>query len=116
MTEIKARCWPADLPFINFAEGTVINGFAPQTKAGDFKFCGENGKGTTDPSAVRTMQFQCLKTGKYCGSIRVGFAEKPPGERTWAWDGNFEKPTLSPSINCVGCWHGWLQSGVFKDA
>ena len=33
----------------------------------------------------------------------------------WKWDGNKEKPTLSPSIQFVGgCrWHGWLRGGEF---
>jgi hypothetical protein len=31
--------------------------------------------------------------------------------RGWAWDGNHDKPTLSPSVHCVGHWHGWIRSG-----
>ena len=30
---------------------------------------------------------------------------------SWEWDGNEDKPTLSPSVNAVGCWHGWVKSG-----
>ena len=40
----------------------------------------------------------------------------------WAWDGNLERPTLTPSINCIaekdgkptgGCgWHGFITLGV----
>ena len=22
-----------------------------------------------------------------------------------------DKPTLNPSINCVGSWHGWIRAG-----
>ena len=29
----------------------------------------------------------------------------------WSWDGNRDAPTLNPSINHVGCWHGWLKAG-----
>lgn len=32
----------------------------------------------------------------------------------WHWNGNIEKPTLSPSIHHVGHWHGHLVNGVFK--
>lgn len=31
----------------------------------------------------------------------------------WNWDGNIEKPTLSPSIWRKGHWHGWLRNGEF---
>ena len=38
---------------------------------------------------------------------------KPRPSPSWEWDGNLEKPTLSPSVNCVGCcqWHGYLVRG-----
>lgn len=42
----------------------------------------------------------------------------------WAWDGNVEAPTLTPSINCLaekdgkptgGCgWHGFITAGVMR--
>lgn len=32
-------------------------------------------------------------------------------EREWSWDGNEEKPTLSPSILNEGEWHGYLRAG-----
>jgi hypothetical protein len=41
----------------------------------------------------------------------------------WTWDGNFERPTLTPSIRIMDryyadplareVWHGWLRAGVF---
>ena len=69
-----------------------------------------------------------------CGTEHyIGF--KPPSEDdvkyardTWAWDGNIEAPTVSPSIHSHDWvegipvaqmpthWHGWLQGGVFKQA
>lgn len=37
----------------------------------------------------------------------------PPGNQVWGWDGDMEKPTISPSINCHSCgWHGWIKEGV----
>lgn len=33
--------------------------------------------------------------------------------QSWDFDGNMEAPTLHPSINHVGCWHGWLKAGEF---
>ena len=35
----------------------------------------------------------------------------PFPERVWQWDGNEEKPTLTPSILFNGSWHGWLRNG-----
>lgn len=32
----------------------------------------------------------------------------------WTWDGNRERPTLSPSIHAVGHWHGYLRAGRFE--
>lgn len=32
----------------------------------------------------------------------------------WQWDGNVEKPTLSPSIDVHGHWHGYLRDGVLQ--
>jgi hypothetical protein len=35
----------------------------------------------------------------------------PGGERVWGWDGNENRPTLTPSIHHVGVWHGHLVGG-----
>lgn len=29
----------------------------------------------------------------------------------WQWDGNEDKPTLTPSVNAEGIWHGWVRAG-----
>jgi len=36
------------------------------------------------------------------------------GYRVWGWDGDVDKPTLTPSIHLLNQWHGWLQSGILK--
>ncbi len=33
------------------------------------------------------------------------------GGHYWDWDGNEGKPTLSPSINATGSWHGFVRAG-----
>lgn len=33
--------------------------------------------------------------------------------RNWQWDGNVDRPTLTPSIDCTGCFHGYLRNGQF---
>lgn len=35
------------------------------------------------------------------------------GLESWELHGTEDCPTLSPSINHVGCWHGWLRQGEF---
>jgi len=50
-----------------------------------------------------------------CGSIQA-LPVRYPGHHPskgvlWDWDGNEDLPTLSPSINHVGCWHGFLRAG-----
>lgn len=34
--------------------------------------------------------------------------------RIWYWDGNEAKPTLTPSIDWPGHWHGYLTKGELK--
>jgi len=36
------------------------------------------------------------------------------GDRVWGWDGNTDKPTLTPSLHAVGEWHGFLRSGKLE--
>ncbi len=67
-----------------------------------------------------------------CGCGAIGYLnfdpDRVPARPQWKWDGNKEKPTLSPSIgirpttgllNQTMCdkkfhWHGYLKKGVFK--
>lgn len=30
---------------------------------------------------------------------------------TWDWDGNLDRPTLTPSVHTHGHWHGHFQAG-----
>lgn len=56
-----------------------------------------------------------------CGCKAVGFLPfKPCPSPSWAWDGNRERPTLTPSVHHmigeppVTHWHGWLRAGVWE--
>lgn len=40
----------------------------------------------------------------------------PPGGKCWGWDGNKDTPTLTPSIHCIGHWHGWVRNGMLVEA
>lgn len=46
------------------------------------------------------------------GCIRLHpLTDENIGEHSWQWDGNEDKPTLTPSVNCVGIWHGFFTAG-----
>ena len=100
--------WPADDPVGSFdIEPSKIEGY---------------------PEAVGHILFVC-PNGQRC-SVLLGrqavASESSPGGRLciWAWDGNTERPTLTPSINCIaekdgkptgGCgWHGFITNGVMR--
>ena len=50
--------------------------------------------------------------------VRPGEPHPPCSNPVWQWDGNVEKPTLSPSIGCGHRpdfhWHGYLRAGRFE--
>ena len=48
--------------------------------------------------------------------VRINIKPTEYEPRCWQWDGNREAPTLSPSINVIGRWHGWLQAGKLVNA
>jgi hypothetical protein len=54
-----------------------------------------------------------------CGRIAgltIGTGEKPSNSPSWLWDGDREKPTLSPSVYAkYDCgWHGYLKAGIWE--
>ena len=54
-----------------------------------------------------------------CGSGRrapltVGERFKPADGPSWNWNGSFVSPTLTPSVNHEGHWHGFLTDGEWK--
>lgn len=68
----------------------------------------------TEPSGQRRFWFVCPGP---CKSI-AALALRPVldgSPQSWDFDGDLEATTLSPSINHVGCWHGWLRAGVFSE-
>lgn len=108
---VKGRRWSA-------AEGDVNESDA--AKAGDFQFHGVDYGPTDTPCGDADRQgrlaYRCPRTGQPCGEIIIGKEHKPQlGCPTWQWDGNLEAPTLTPSINCRGCWHGYLRAGIFEE-
>ena len=63
--------------------------------------------------------FKCPKYGHACGPLIISGRTNIKrdgqglngGRPQWDWDGNKEKPTFRPSINCNGCWHGYIRDG-----
>jgi Family of unknown function (DUF6527) len=99
--------WPDDVPIGTFdiQEGTIAN----------------------YPGATAHLMFVC-PGGRRCG-ILLGPVPVPkaPGRDlfVWGWDGNYDQPTLTPSINCRavkddgspagGCgWHGFITAGEMR--
>jgi len=108
VTIVKGKAWPIGKPFV---------GFAP----GDFCF-GSPGQDASE--RPKWLRFGCPRgRGECMVALRPQTFSNGAG---WAWDGNREAPTLTPSINCLaekdgkklgGCgWHGFLRNGEFSDA
>lgn len=79
---------------------------------------------TGDPAAAgaeQTFRFNCPKhRGRMCGSLiivgRTSVQHDPQnqgvGKAQWTWEnGDRDKPTFTPSVNCMGCWHGYIRDG-----
>lgn len=51
-----------------------------------------------------------------CGIVgRLRFRGSDSGVHpSWEFDGNEAAPTLKPSVDHVGHWHGWLTAGEWK--
>lgn len=100
-----------------------------EVPAGSCKWTGLYGVDDPGPFGIN---FKC-PCG--CGAIHgAGFDNRPAdwvaknSSPLWHWDGNKEKPTLSPSLglhvtpghNVVGPdgnyhWHGYLRAGIFEE-
>ena len=61
------------------------------------------------------IMFVCPKSQRCGVFLGPAFVRRsnPDDLCIWQWDGNVEKPTIKPSINCVGgCgWHGHITNG-----
>ena len=66
---------------------------------------------TNQDGKISCMAFVCPCGCHTVHAINVGQAELPGS--FWRWDGNKERPTLTPSIlRCDVCrWHGFLTNG-----
>lgn len=63
------------------------------------------------PEDQRLTIYICLPGNTRWHPLHVARGGTPTDSHTWGWDGNFDKPTLTPSIHEPGTWHGHLQAG-----
>lgn len=78
------------------------------------------------PGATAHVMFVCPNRHRCAVLVGPQFVgRQAPGDLCiWAWDGNLDRPTLTPSINCIaerdgkptgGCgWHGFITNGVMR--
>ena len=62
----------------------------------------------------RYFWFCCPGPCRQVAAIALRPVVSPISQDSWELSGTPDAPTLSPSINHVGCWHGWLRDGVFS--
>lgn len=92
---------------------------------GRFEYWGLNYKPVaagTLPAQVCRFAFRCRQGADWCSVLLRNRGQNVPN-KMWDWDGNLDRPTLTPSINCTTprddgqpCWHGWLKQGTFMQA
>lgn len=72
------------------------------------------------PGQEQTFSFACPKhRGRRCEGLvivgRTALKRNPQGQdggvAQWTWNGDRERPTFAPSINCTRCWHGFIENG-----
>jgi hypothetical protein len=69
-------------------------------------------EGTKGDGVIHGLVYLCPCGCGHTGVLdfRLPSASRP----SWEWDGNLEAPTLTPSVNHVGHWHGYLRNGVWE--
>jgi hypothetical protein len=81
-----------------------------EVKPGDFAWDFDSEKLGGKQGAQTAFIYLCLPGEKNLTAVEVTRGA-PGGNRVWGWDGNEDKPTLTPSIHAVGSWHGYLRAG-----
>lgn len=106
MTEVKLKA-PVKATNVLFAEGVhdlfdVADGAGKVP--GAFNFDGEH------------FHYCCPCGCGNVGILRAAIGNKPNKGPSWIFNGNSDCPTLTPSINHIGHWHGWLRDGFWIQA
>lgn len=73
---------------------------------------------TANAGHEQAFSFACPKHERRCGDLVIaGKTKLRRGDRTdggvpqWEWDENRLAPTFTPSVDCKGCWHGFIRNG-----
>ena len=83
--------------------------FADQLLPGSFWLDDEQPDGTV------LFWYVCPCGCGHMAPLLVGNGFKPTStDATWEWNGSRTEPTLKPSVNHVGHWHGWLRDGYWE--
>lgn len=91
----------------------LVTSWDDMKSPGDFMYHTSVGSGDAETGILFCCPCGCGTPGS------VQFANTPwcdPTKPKWTFNGNREKPTLTPSIQRnIGCrWHGYLTDGVFR--
>lgn len=76
-----------------------------------------------DPGKEQLFSFNCPKKDMQCAGLVIKGRTNAPhdpmnkngGVAQWDWNGDRDRPTFNPSINCTGCWHGYIRNGRTVD-
>ena len=102
---MKARHVPGIAQIMGISDDAEYSAAYAKLERGDFDV-------ETATNGQRLFWFVCPGPCKSLAPLHlrplVGAATQ-----SWVFDGNMAAPTLNPSINHVGCWHGWLRAGEF---
>lgn len=87
-------------------------------RRGDFCWLGgEDGKRTLVIAMPCDPRWRDnTKGGEPYSMCRWSIGYKNHSGAQWSWDGDEDKPTLSPSLHWVGVWHGYVENGVMREA
>jgi len=99
MSEVRL---PAPVPAIELSRET----FRARDEPGSF-YLEDEGEGAF------LFWYRCPCGCGAKGALFVGKNLKPNGQPSWEWNGSRSAPTLRPSVNHVGHWHGWLTDGAW---
>lgn len=96
------------------ATDLVDRAFDEKDSAGHLIEKGEFRITTDEATSQRWFWFKCPGACGVTAAVALRPVVAPGTHQSWELSGTEDAPTLQPSINHVGCWHGWLRNGVFS--
>lgn len=87
-----------------------VSGFDAMERAGDFWIAFAAGRNWFHALLPGNSFHGDAEGVAYCS---IPIALTPAGEE-WHWDGNYDAPTLSPSVWNHDHWHGFIRAGRFE--